>query len=135
MKTAPALLPKNLKILLDRHNDPEREVRYGTPGVFLYARRDDDRNLMFFRFAKVKKPSEHTSSEQHGVITSMRGLQLPARLLRLIERNQLKVRATPNNPSASAILRCRPLLVLHGQAPTPIQNYGSYPSVSCIRKY
>jgi hypothetical protein len=82
-----ALGPMNLKILLDRHNSPERQGRFGTPDLFLYAKHaDDDDRLAFFRFVEVKKPREHISADQHEEIAFLRSLRLPARVLRLIER-------------------------------------------------
>jgi len=81
-----ALGQNNLKTLLERHNDLEREGFYGTPDLFLYAKKANDGRLAFFRFVEVKKPREHISADQHEEIAFLRSLRLPARVLRLIER-------------------------------------------------
>jgi hypothetical protein len=82
-----ALGPGQLEKILRRHLSPERVERFGTPDLFLFARKRQEAKVSFFRLVEVKKPGEHISRDQHEEIAFLRSIGVPARVLRLIERN------------------------------------------------
>jgi hypothetical protein len=82
-----ALGSKKLQQILDRHLDPARTERFGTPDLFLFAKKKSDTGVAFYRFVEVKKPKERVSNDQHEEIAFLRSIGIQARILRLIERN------------------------------------------------
>lgn len=80
------LRPERLQIILDRHHDPDRVGRFGTPDLFLFARSLSERRSGVLRLVEVKKPGERISPDQHEEIAFLRSIGIPARVLRLIER-------------------------------------------------
>lgn len=81
-----ALGPGRLDQILRRHLAPDRVGRFGTPDLFLFARKHPEANVSFFRLVEVKKPQERLSHDQHEEIAFLRSIGVPARVLRLIER-------------------------------------------------
>lgn len=81
-----ALGPSQLEKILHRHLSPERADRFGTPDLFLFAKKRPEALVSFFRLVEVKKPGEHISRDQHEEIAFLRAIGVPARVLRLIER-------------------------------------------------
>lgn len=79
-----ALGPTRLQAVLDRHLSPEREGKFGTPDLFLFAQKGPA-TTSFYRLVEVKKPREHISRDQHEEIAFLRSIGVPARVLRLIE--------------------------------------------------
>ena len=82
-----ALGPKKLQQILDRHLDPGRAGKFGTPDLFLFAKKKSETRVAFYRFVEVKKPKERVSNDQHEEIAFLRSIGIQARILRLIERN------------------------------------------------
>ena len=82
-----ALGPKKLQQILDRHLDPARAEKFGTPDLFLFAKKKSETSVAFYRFVEVKKPKERVSNDQHEEIAFLRSIGIQARILRLIERN------------------------------------------------
>lgn len=80
-----ALGPARLQAVLDRHLSPEREGRFGTPDLFLFAKGGSASATSFYRLVEVKKPRERISNDQHEEIAFLRSIGVPARVLRLIE--------------------------------------------------
>jgi hypothetical protein len=80
-----ALGPQRLDQILRRHLSPERVERFGTPDLFLFAKKRQEAKVSFFRLVEVKKPGEHISRDQHEEIAFLRSIGVPARVLRLIE--------------------------------------------------
>jgi hypothetical protein len=81
-----ALGSKKLQQILDRHLDPGRTERFGTPDLFLFAKKKSDTRVAFYRLVEVKKPKERVSNDQHEEIAFLRSIGVQARILRLIER-------------------------------------------------
>ena len=75
-----------LQLILDRHLDPDRSDRYGTPDLFLFSVNPSTKEVSIVRFVEVKKPKEPLSTDQAEEITFLRSIGIKARLLRLIER-------------------------------------------------
>jgi len=82
-----ALGPMKLQQILDRHLDPARAEKFGTPDLFLFAKKKSETRVAFYRFVEVKKPKERVSNDQHEEIAFLRSIGIQARILRLIERN------------------------------------------------
>lgn len=80
-----ALGPMRLQNILDRHLSSDREGRFGTPDLFLFAKKRSSADVAFYRLVEVKKPREHISRDQHEEIAFLRSIGVPARTLRLIE--------------------------------------------------
>jgi hypothetical protein len=80
-----ALGPSKLEKILQRHLAPERANKYGTPDLFLFAKKRQDAKVSFFRLVEVKKPKERISPDQNEEIAFLRSIGVPARVLRLIE--------------------------------------------------
>lgn len=78
--------PARLQKILDRHLSPDRQERFGTPDLFLYAKEVGSHRTAFYRLVEVKKPRERVSPDQHEEIAFLRSIGVPARVLRLIER-------------------------------------------------
>jgi hypothetical protein len=72
--------------ILERHNDPNRQEKFGTPDLFLCATCNENGQPMMARFVEVKKPEEAVSADQHDEIRFLQSLGLHARILRLVER-------------------------------------------------
>jgi len=77
---------ERLHKIVERHNDPARLDKFGTPDLFLYATHSDTDQPIISRFVEVKKPEEVVSADQHGEIRFLQNLGLHARILRLVER-------------------------------------------------
>jgi hypothetical protein len=90
-----ALGPGQLDKILRRHLSPERVNRFGTPDLFLFAKKRAAR-VSFFRLVEVKKPCEDISRDQHEEIAFLRSIGVPARVLRLIERKEPKKTGYPS---------------------------------------
>ena len=80
-----ALGPKRLDQILRRHLSPERVGKFGTPDLFLFAKKRGQDGVSFLRLVEVKKPKERISPDQHEEIAFLRSINIPARVLRLIE--------------------------------------------------
>ncbi len=78
--------PHRLRKLVERHLDPSRAERYGTPDLFLFAVDQESGDYHSAHFVEVKKPREHVSKDQREEMAFMVSLGLNARVLRLIER-------------------------------------------------
>lgn len=76
-----------LKLILDRHNAPERAEKFGTPDLFLFATERKTGLPSIARFVEVKKPEEPLSKGQTEEITFLQSIGLHARILRLKERS------------------------------------------------
>jgi hypothetical protein len=79
--------PGQLDKILRRHLSPERVKRFGTPDLFLFAKKRAEAMVSFFLLVEVKKPQERISPDQHEEIAFLRSIGVPSRVLRLIERN------------------------------------------------
>ena len=80
-----ALGPMRLDQILRRHLSPERAGKFGTPDLFLFAKKRGQDGVSFSRLVEVKKPKERISTDQHEEIAFLRSINIPARVLRLIE--------------------------------------------------
>jgi len=78
--------PDRLRAITNRHSDPNRSSKYGTPDLFLYATKISDGTPCIARFVEVKKPEESVSPDQHEEIHFLQSIGLHARVLRLDER-------------------------------------------------
>ena len=76
----------NLKKILLRHNDPEREKNFGTPDLFLFYTNTLTKKPGKGVFVEVKKPEEPLSQDQREEIAFLKSIGLQARILRLMER-------------------------------------------------
>ena len=74
-----------LQLILDRHLDPDRINRYGTPDLFLFALNPVTNQVSTVRFVEVKRPKEPLSIDQAEEMRFLRYIGLKARVLRLIE--------------------------------------------------
>ena len=82
-----ALGTEKLRRLIERHNDPNFQERYGTPDLFLYAIKDETNKIDHFRFVEVKKPDEPLSANQIDELHFLNDeLSVNARVLFLDER-------------------------------------------------
>jgi hypothetical protein len=75
-----------LEQLIERHNDPVRQDRFGTPDLFLDAIEDSTGKAAIARFVEVKKPEGPLKRDQTEEIAFLQELGLHARVLRLDER-------------------------------------------------
>jgi hypothetical protein len=80
--------PKRVKELIARHTSPERADKYGTPDLFLYMTPIASSQPPVIRFVEVKKPHERVRPDQKEEIAHLRSIGIPARVLRLIERDR-----------------------------------------------
>ena len=78
---------ERFKILMERHNDPSRAQRYGTPDLFLWAVAKSSEVMAYSRFVEVKKPDEPLSKDQISELHFLNSvLEVKARCFRLKER-------------------------------------------------
>ena len=76
------------RILMARHNDPDRSDIYGTPDLYLWATSKTNNTIQYVRFVEVKRPKEHLKVHQKEELAFLKDeLNLKARVLRLIEAN------------------------------------------------
>ena len=75
-----------LQSILDRHLDPNRINKYGTPDLFLYVSHSTNYSISMACFVEVKKPKEQLSNDQKHEINFLRDIGLKSRVLRLCER-------------------------------------------------
>jgi len=78
---------EKFKVLMERHNDPSRSDKYGTPDLFLCAIKRNSGVIAYSRFVEVKKPNEPLSKDQISELHFLNGLNLKARCFRLKEQN------------------------------------------------
>ena len=81
-----AIGAERLEQILRRHTARDRQGRFGTPDLFLYAIKSGNSKPSFYRMVEVKKPFEEVSADQKEEIEFLRSIGVPARVLRLIER-------------------------------------------------
>lgn len=79
--------PERMQILIERHTAPDRAGKYGTPDLFLYMSPAKSSGVPVIRFAEVKKPRERLHPDQREEIEFLNSIGIPARVLRLIERD------------------------------------------------
>ena len=82
---------KNLEIyqlqsILDRHLDPDRVDKYGTPDLFLYTSHKTTHSISRACFVEVKRHNEALSNDQKSEINFLRGIGLKSRVFRLKEK-------------------------------------------------
>ena len=75
-----------LQSILDRHLDPNRIDKYGTPDLFLYVSHTTNYSISRAYFVEVKRPGEKLSDDQKNEINFLRSIGLKSRVLRLTER-------------------------------------------------
>ena len=80
---------KRLRAIVARHTDPDRVENFGTPDLFLYATDNITGKVSIARFVEVKKPEEQLSDDQKEEINFLQSMGLHARVLRLIERENI----------------------------------------------
>ena len=81
---------KNLEIyqlqsILDRHLDPDRVDKYGTPDLFLYTSHKTTHSISRACFVEVKRHDEVLSDDQINEINFLRNIGLKSRVFRLVE--------------------------------------------------
>ena len=77
------------KILMVRHNGPDRSHIYGTPDLYLWATSKANSTIKYVRFVEVKRPREHLKVHQKEELGFLKDeLNIKARVLRLIEANR-----------------------------------------------
>jgi hypothetical protein len=81
-----ALGKRKIRKICERHLSEERLDLYGTPDLFLWALAKNTQCISFIRLVEVKKPRERISKDQVEEIDYLKSLDIPARILRLIER-------------------------------------------------
>ena len=74
-----------LQSILDRHLDPNRIDKYGTPDLFLYVSHTTNYSISMACFVEVKRPKEKLSDDQKNEINYLRSVGLKARIFRLKE--------------------------------------------------
>lgn len=74
-----------LQLILDRHLDPNREKKYGTPDLFLFLEHKKTNSISRACFVEVKRPNEPLSNDQINEINFLRNIGLRSRVFRLIE--------------------------------------------------
>jgi len=82
--------PERVNDLIARHTSPERADKYGTPDLFLYMTPITSSKAPFIRFVEVKRPRERVRPDQWEEIDHLKSIGIPARVLRLIEREPTK---------------------------------------------
>jgi len=75
-----------LQLILDRHLDPDRMDKYGTPDLFLFTSHKTTHSISRTCFVEVKRHDEVLSNDQISEINFLRGIGLKSRVFRLIER-------------------------------------------------
>ena len=81
-----SLETQQLQSILDRHLDPNRIDKYGTPDLFLYISQTTNYLISMACFVEVKRPKEQLSNDQKHEINFLRNIGLKSRVLRLSER-------------------------------------------------
>ena len=76
---------QQLQSILDRHLDPNRIDKYGTPDLFLYVSHTTNYSISMACFVEVKRPKEKLSDDQKNEINYLRSVGLKARVFRLKE--------------------------------------------------
>jgi len=74
-----------LQLILDRHLDPDRMDKYGTPDLFLFTSHKTTHAISRACFVEVKRPNEPLSSDQINEINFLRNIGLKSCVFRLIE--------------------------------------------------
>ena len=74
-----------LQLILDRHLDPDRMDKYGTPDLFLFTSHKTTHAISRACFVEVKRPNEPLSSDQINEINFLRNIGLKSRVFRLVE--------------------------------------------------
>lgn len=82
---------QRLQAILDKHLSFAHEGKSGIPDLFLYATSQATGLPVIARFVEVKKPEEAVSKVQLEEINFLNRQGLHARVLRLIERDAVKV--------------------------------------------
>jgi hypothetical protein len=83
---------ERLQVLLDKHTSKEHEGRSGVPDLFLFAVSTVTGKPSIARFVEVKKPGEKISQDQIDEIELLNSMGLHARVMRLVEMPNAKVR-------------------------------------------
>tara|TARA_B100000767_G_C19762053_1_gene535624 strand:+ start:88 stop:705 length:618 start_codon:yes stop_codon:yes gene_type:complete len=74
-----------LQSILDRHLDPDRVDKYGTPDLFLYTSHKTTHSISRACFIEVKRHNEALSNDQIDEINFLRSIGLKSRVFRLNE--------------------------------------------------
>ena len=74
-----------LQLILDRHLDPDRMDKYGTPDLFLYTSHKTTHSISRACFVEIKRPNETLSNDQKNEINFLRSIGLKSRVFRLVE--------------------------------------------------
>jgi len=74
-----------LQLILDRHLDPDRIEKYGTPDLFLFTSHKKTHAISRACFVEVKRPNEPLSNDQINEINFLRNIGLKSRVFRLVE--------------------------------------------------
>jgi hypothetical protein len=75
-----------LQSILDRHTNPDRMEKYGTPDLFLFTSHKATHLISRACFVEVKRPGEKLSDDQISEINFLRDIGLKSRVLRLKEK-------------------------------------------------
>jgi len=75
-----------LQLILDRHLDPDRMDKYGTPDLFLFTSHKTTHSISRTCFVEVKRHDEVLSNDQISELNFLRDIGLKSRVFRLIER-------------------------------------------------
>ena len=75
-----------LQLILDRHLDPDRMDKYGTPDLFLFTSHKATHSISRACFVEVKRHDEVLSNDQINEINFLRNIGLKSRVFRLTER-------------------------------------------------
>ena len=75
-----------LQSILDRHTNPDRMDKYGTPDLFLFTSHKATHSISRACFVEVKRPGEKLSDDQISEINFLRDIGLKARVFRLKEK-------------------------------------------------
>ena len=75
-----------LQSILDRHTNPDRMEKYGTPDLFLFTSHKATHLISRACFVEVKRPGEKLSDDQESEINFLRNIGLKSRVLRLKEK-------------------------------------------------
>ena len=75
-----------LQSILDRHTNPDRMEKYGTPDLFLFTSHKAKHLISRACFVEVKRPREKLSDDQISEVNFLRDIGLKSRVLRLKEK-------------------------------------------------
>ncbi|MDB9786151.1 VRR-NUC domain-containing protein [Amylibacter sp.] len=75
-----------LQSILDRHTNPDRMDKYGTPDLFLFTSHKATHSISRACFVEVKRHDEVLSNDQINEINFLRNIGLKSRVFRLTER-------------------------------------------------